>query len=50
MLSEIEMSGIISGKIVHQGIHGRTKKFTLTISPDTVKETFKNEATLEDII
>jgi cell division control protein 6 len=50
MLSEIEMSGIISGKIVHQGIHGRTKKFTLTISPDTVKETFKDEATLEDII
>jgi cell division control protein 6 len=44
------MSGIISGKIVHQGIHGRTKKFTLTISPDTVKETFKNEATLEDVI
>jgi archaeal cell division control protein 6 len=50
MLSEIEMSGIISGKIVHQGIHGRTKKFTLTISPETVKETFKSEATLEDII
>ena len=50
MLSEIEMSGIISGKIVHQGIHGRTKKFTLTISPDTVKETLKSEATLEDII
>lgn len=50
MLSEIEMSGIISGKIVHQGIHGRTKKFTLTISTETVKETFKSEATLEDII
>lgn len=50
MLGEIEMSGIISGKIVHQGIHGRTKKFTLTISPETVKDTFKNEITLEDII
>ena len=50
MLSEIEMSGIISGRIIHQGIHGRTKKFTLTISPETVKETFKSEATLEDII
>lgn len=50
MLGEIEMSGIISGKIVHQGIHGRTKKFTLTISPETVKDTFKNEVTLEDII
>jgi len=50
MLGEIEMSGIISGRIVHQGIHGRTKKFTLTISPETVKDTFKNEVTLEDII
>jgi cell division control protein 6 len=50
MLGEIEMSGIISGKIVHQGIHGRTKKFTLTISPETVKDTFKDEVTLEDII
>jgi cell division control protein 6 len=50
MLGEIEMSGIISGKIVHQGIHGRTKKFTLTISPETVKDTFKSEVTLEDII
>lgn len=50
MLSEIELSGIISGKIVHQGIHGRTKKYSLTISSETVKETFKNETTLEDII
>lgn len=50
MLSEIEMSGIISGKIIHQGIHGRTKKFTLTISPEIVKDTFSSEATLEDVI
>jgi cell division control protein 6 len=50
MLSEIELSGIISGKIIHQGIHGRTKKYALTISPETVKETFRDEATLEDII
>ena len=50
MLGEIEMSGIISGKIIHQGIHGRTKKFTLTISSETVKDTFKDEVTLEDII
>jgi cell division control protein 6 len=50
MLSEIEMSGIISGKIVHQGIHGRTKKYSLTIPTDTVKDTFRNEATLEDVI
>jgi len=50
MLSEIELSGIISGRIVHQGIHGRTKKFKLTISPETVKQTFKNDLILEDIL
>lgn len=50
MLSEIELSGIISGKIIHQGIHGRTKKYSLTISSEVVKETFRNEVTLEDII
>ncbi len=50
ILSEIEMSGIISGKIIHQGIHGRTKKYSLTISSETVKDTLKNEATLEDIV
>ena len=50
MLSEIEMSGIISGRIIHQGIHGRTKKFKLTISSEMVKDTFKNDLTLEDIL
>jgi len=50
MLSEIELSGIITGRIVHQGIHGRTKKYKLTISPETVKETFKGDLTLEDLV
>ncbi len=50
MLSEIELSGIISGRLVHQGIHGRTKKFKLTIPPEMVKETLKNDLSLEDII
>ncbi|MDX1604051.1 MAG: AAA family ATPase [Salinimicrobium sediminis] len=50
MLSEIELSGIITGRIVHQGIHGRTKKFKLAISPNMIKETFKNELTFEDIL
>ena len=50
MLSEIELSGIITGRLVHQGIHGRTKKYKLTISPETVKETFKNDVTLEDFV
>jgi cell division control protein 6 len=50
MLSDIELSGIIIGKIVSQGIHGRTKKYKLMISPDTIKNTFKNEIVLGDVI
>jgi len=50
MLSEIEMSGIISGRIVHQGTHGNTKKFRITVSPDMVKSTFKDEMLLQDIL
>jgi cell division control protein 6 len=50
MLSEIELSGIISGRIIHQGIHGRTKKYKLTISSEMIKKTFKDDLTLQDII
>ena len=50
MLSEIEMTGLISGKIIHQGMHGRTKKFSLTLNPDTVKKAFKEDLALEDLI
>ena len=50
MLSEIELSGIISGRIVYQGIHGNTKKYKLTIPRETVKETFKDDLTFEDIL
>lgn len=50
MLSEIELSGIITGRLVHQGIHGRTKKYKLTISPEMVKNSFKDDLTLEDIV
>jgi len=50
MLSEIELSGLITGRIIHQGIHGRTKKYKLTISPDMIKETLKDDLTFEDIL
>ena len=50
MLSEIELSGIITGRLVHQGIHGRTKKYKLTIAPEMVKKTFKDDLTLQDIV
>ncbi len=50
MLSEIELSGIISGRLIHQGIHGRTKKFKLTVSSEMIKKTFKDDLTLQDIV
>jgi len=50
MLSEIELSGIISGRLIHQGIHGRTKKYKLTVSSEMIKKSFKDELTLQDII
>jgi cell division control protein 6 len=50
MLSEIELSGLITGRIIHQGIHGRTKKYKLTISPDMIKQTLKDDLTFEDIL
>jgi len=50
MLSEIELSGIIYGRIIHQGIHGNTKKYKLTIPNEIVKDTFKNDLTFEDIL
>ncbi|WP_016939437.1 AAA family ATPase [Nitrosopumilus sp. SJ] len=50
MLSEIELSGIISGRLVHQGIHGRTKKYKLTIPSEMIKKTFKDDLTLQDIV
>jgi cell division control protein 6 len=50
MLSEIELSGIINGRIIHQGIHGNTKKYKLTIPNEIVKNTFKNDLTFEDIL
>lgn len=50
MLSEIELSGIISGRLIHQGIHGRTKKYKITVSTEMVKKTFQDDLSLHDII
>ena len=50
MLNEIELSGLITGKMIHQGIHGNTKKFNLTISPDLVKNTLKSNEIFADIL
>ncbi len=50
MLNEIELSGLITGKMIHQGIHGNTKKFNLTVSPDLVKNTLKTDEIFIDIL
>ena len=50
MLNEIELSGLISGKMIHQGIHGNTKKFNLTITPDLIKNTLKSDEILTDVL
>lgn len=50
ILSDIELSGLITGKIIHQGMHGRTKKYNLTIQPETVKKAFQNDIILADVL
>ena len=50
MLNEIELSGLITGKMIHQGIHGNTKKFNLTVSPDLVKNTLKTDEIFVDVL
>ena len=50
MLNEIELSGLITGKMIHQGIHGNTKKFNLTITPDLIKNTLKSDEILVDVL
>lgn len=50
MLSEIDVSGIITGKIISQGSHGSTKKFTLEVATETIKNAFKDDLTLQDIV
>lgn|SRR5574338_166434 len=50
ILGDIELSGLITGKIVHQGMHGRTKKYNLTIHPDVIKKAFKDDLILTDVL
>jgi len=50
MLNEIELSGLISGKMIHQGIHGNTKKFNLTVLSELVKNTLKTDEILIDVL
>ena len=49
-LYKFKLAGLISGKLVTQGTHGSTKKYTLEISSEMIKKSFKDELTLQDII
>ena len=50
ILGDIELSGIISGRLMSQGVHGRTKKYTLMVSTEIVKRSFQSDLTLQDIV
>lgn len=50
ILSELELSGMINGRIISQGIHGRTKKYTSSISYQTIINTLKNDTIFCDIL
>ena len=50
ILGDIELSGLITGKIIHQGMHGRTKKYNLTIHPDVIKKALKDDLILNDVL
>ena len=50
MLSEIELSGIVSGRVASRGVHGRTKKHRLTVSPQTVKKAFAEDLALQGLL
>ena len=50
ILSELELTGIVSGRIINQGIHGRSKKHSLTISSDIIKNTLQNDIIFSNIL
>lgn len=50
ILSEIELSGMMSGRIIHQGKRGRTKKHKLTVSHQTVRTAFAEDLALTDVL
>ncbi len=51
MLSELdETHTLIAGKIIYQGIHGRSKKYNTTVPIEIIKKAFQDEFTLQDIL
>ena len=50
IISELDMQGLISAKIVSLGRQGRTKFINLAIEENQVKELFREDSFLSDII
>ena len=50
IISELDMQGLINAKIVSLGRRGRTKYISLAIDEKQVKELFKEDSFLSDII
>jgi archaeal cell division control protein 6 len=50
ILGELEESTLITGKIISQGIHGRTKKYSTTIPPEKIKKAFVDDLSLQDLL
>jgi cell division control protein 6 len=50
MLNEVEITALVTGKIINQGIHGRSKKYNTSIPIERIKKAFKDDLVLEDII
>ena len=50
IISELDMQGLISAKIVSLGRQGRTKFINLAIDENQVKELFEEDSFLSDIM
>ena len=50
MLNEAEASGLVDGQIIHQGMHGRTKKYRITVPGQMIKKAFGDDSVLKDLV
>ena len=50
ILSELDLQGIITARVISHGRYGRTKKITNTVSPKTIKESFKEDQILSSLL
>ena len=43
ILSELDMLGIVTAKIINRGRYGKTRRIVLNVDPDTIIEAFKDD-------